>query len=104
MKFEIYDGAYVGTVEWSAPGQVSLEVRDDHDRSWFERYFEGEDTFLMGSVGFEEMALERRDSSEEAFTRAAINLAAYSYKVRDPSPEQPGDSRRDEARAAPEGG
>ena len=82
MKLEIYNGDYVGTVEWSSPGRVSLDVDDADQRSFFERYFRSEDSFLLGSVGFEEMALERRDSSREAFTRAAMQLSAYRYQVR----------------------
>jgi hypothetical protein len=87
VKFEIYNGGYVGTVEWSGPGNISLDVSDDRERSWFEHYFGSEDAFLMGSVGFEEMALEKRDSSQEAFTRAAMHLAAYRYSVRERSSE-----------------
>jgi hypothetical protein len=82
MRYEIYNGDYVGTAEWSAPGRVAIDVPDEEQRSWFERYFESEDSFLMGCIGAEEMTLERRDSSEEAFTRAALALSAYSYKVR----------------------
>lgn len=82
MKFEIYDGGYVGTVAWSSPGHVDLDVTDDERRAFFERFFETEDAFLTGSVGCEEMATERRDASAEAFARATFQLAAYSYTVR----------------------
>jgi hypothetical protein len=84
VRFEIYDGEYVGTVEWSAPGDVALDVRDDQERAFLERFFEEEDAFLTGSIGAEEMATERRNSSAEAFARATYQLAAYSYRVRDP--------------------
>jgi hypothetical protein len=33
-------------------------------------------------LGSEEIAAERRDSSQEAFSRALYNLSAYSYRVR----------------------
>ncbi|CAN5659280.1 hypothetical protein BH24ACT26_BH24ACT26_01180 [soil metagenome] len=93
MKYEIFNGEYVGTAEWSEPGRVAIDVTDPTQRTWFERYFESEDSFLSGSVGFEEMTIERRDSSQEAFTRAAFGLAAYSYKVRDPDPGRGRDDR-----------
>jgi hypothetical protein len=89
MRFEIYDRDYVGSAEWQAPGVVAVEVADEGRRSWFERYFSSEDSFLTGSLGFEEMAMERRDASQEAFTRASFALAAYRYRVR----------QRDRARA-----
>ncbi|MFN2488736.1 MAG: hypothetical protein ABR529_03140 [Actinomycetota bacterium] len=89
MRFEIYNGDYVGTAEWSAPGRVALDVADPAQRTWFERYFASEDSFLTGSVGFEEIALERRDSSRAAFTRAAVQLAAYAYRVRDVGSAEP---------------
>jgi hypothetical protein len=82
MRYEIFNGEYVGAAEWSAPGRVAIDVPDPAQRSWFERYFESEDSFLMGCIGSEEMTLERRDSSPEAFTRAALALSAYSYRVR----------------------
>jgi hypothetical protein len=82
MRVEIYDRDYVGSAEWQAPGEVRLDVEDADRRSWFERYFQAEDAFLTGSLGAEEFASERRDSSEQAFARATFNLAAYSYRVR----------------------
>jgi hypothetical protein len=82
MRVDIYDRNYVGSAEWHAPGEVRVEVADEGRRSWFQRYFQSEDSFLTGSLGAEEFASERRDSSEQAFTRATFNLAAYSYKVR----------------------
>jgi hypothetical protein len=82
MKAEIYDRNYVGSAEWTAPGTVRLELADETRRSWFERYFQTEDSFLTGLLGSEEIAAERRDSSQEAFSRALYNLAAYSYRVR----------------------
>jgi hypothetical protein len=81
MKFEVENGSYVGTIEWEAPGRVALEM-DEAAKSWFERYFGAEDSFMGGELGDEFMEMERRDSSEEAFNRAAYQLAAYSYKVR----------------------
>lgn len=83
MRFEIYNGTYVGAAEWSAPGHIELDVNDAGQRAFFESYFAAEDSFLMGEIGSEELVLERRNSSPEAFARAAHHLAAYSYKVRD---------------------
>lgn len=104
MRLEIYNGEHVGTAEWLEPGRVELDVPDAHQRTWFERYFEGEDAFLTGLVGSEEMALERRDSSPEAFARAAFHLAAYSYRVRDAQASHvtsPAGDRPEHGRAEP---
>ena len=82
MRFEIENGEYVGTAEWQAPGRVALDMKSDTDRAWFERYFRGEDSFMNGPVEAAEMWSERRDASKEAFTRAAFQLAAYAFTVR----------------------
>jgi hypothetical protein len=82
MKFEIENGDYVGTVEWQGPGRVSLDVADDHQRTWFERFFSGETSHMSGPVDSPEMSCERRDSSAEAFQRAGYELAARAYRVR----------------------
>ena len=82
MKFEIENGEFVGTAEWQGPGNVMVEMQDDRHQAWFENYFQSEDSFMTGSVECGEMAMERRDESAEAFTRAAHQLAAYSYKIR----------------------
>lgn len=82
MKFEIENGDYVGTAEWKAPGQVALDMRDDTQRTWFERFFTGETSHMAGPVDSPEMSCERRDSSEEAFQRASYELAARAFKVR----------------------
>lgn len=92
MKYEIFNGDYVGTAEWQGPGRVALDMDDDETRMWFEHYFTKEDAYLIGDVGFADgssMTAERRDSSEEAFERAAWSLAAYAYEVKR------GDGRRD---------
>jgi hypothetical protein len=81
MKFEIHNGEFVGTAEWVGPGEVALDMHDDRDRKFFERFFASEDTFLSGPVESAEMTMERRDSSAQAFQRAAFALAAYSYHV-----------------------
>jgi hypothetical protein len=81
MKFEIHNGRLVGTAEWVAPGEVALDIDDERDRAFFEQFFASEDTFLSGPVESAEMTMERRDSSAEAFQRAAFALAAYSYHV-----------------------
>lgn len=88
MKLESYNGEYVGTAEWQGPGEVRLEVPDEMQKAWFEGYFRSEDSFLTGPIGSEEMAIERRDDSREAFTRAVFHLAAFRYKVKD-DPEAP---------------
>lgn len=88
MKVEIYNGDYVGTAEWSSPGEVDIDISDAAQRTFFEHFFESEDAFLTGSVGDQEMASERRDASPEAFARAAFQLAAYSYTVRIPEEAQ----------------
>lgn len=93
MQFEIENGDFVGTAEWQGPGQVALEMEDTHKRDWFSRYFESEDSVMGGPVDCAEMTSERRDASQEAFQRAAIQLAAYAYTVR-----AKGDARRHEAR------
>lgn len=92
MKFEIENGEYVGTAEWTAPGQVALEMDDPKQKEWFANYFESEDAFLTGPVECAEMSAERRDASPQAFQRATYQLAAYAYKVR-----AEGDGRRAEA-------
>lgn len=95
MKFEFENGKYLGTAEWQGPGAVVVEMEDPTAKTWFEDYFQGEDSFMTGSVECDsEMAYERRDESEVAFTRAAHMLAAYSYKVRQ------GDSARRDAYSA----
>jgi hypothetical protein len=91
MKFEIENGEYVGTAEWRGPGEVALDMADPSEKTWFERYFSQEDASLGGPIGDERMSSERRDESEQSFNRAAFQLAAYSYKVRQ------GDGRRTEA-------
>jgi hypothetical protein len=82
VKFEFENGEYAGTAEWVAPGNVMIEMADPDTKKWFQHYFEAEDSFMTGPVDCAEMAMERRDESEEAFTRAALALAAYSYQVR----------------------
>ncbi|MFP5298057.1 MAG: hypothetical protein ACLGHL_03595 [Actinomycetota bacterium] len=95
MRFEFENGKYLGTAEWQGPGNVVVEMEDPKAKTWFEDYFSKEDSFMTGSVECDhEMAYERRDESEAAFTRAAQMLAAYSYKVRH------GDAARREAYAS----
>lgn len=92
MKYEISNGDYLGTVEWEAPGRVRLEVRDDRHKEWLERYFSQPDSVMAAAGNHEGMTYERRDESEAAFNRAAYQLAAHRYKVRQ------GDGRRHETR------
>lgn len=83
MKFELYDGEYVGTAEWQAPGRVALEVDDPDRRMWFETFFAAEDSTLNGPVEAATMTrAERGDSSQEAFERAMHRLAFYAYESR----------------------
>jgi len=82
MKLEIHNGEFVGTAEWQEPGKVAVEVDDPDERTWFENYFEGEEAYLGGSVDAPEMQVERRDSSQAAFDRAAEALRRYAYTVR----------------------
>lgn len=83
MRFEFTNGKHLGSAEWQGPGRVVVEMDDPEKRSWFERYFAQEDSYMGGSVECDgEMVHERRDDSPAAFTHAAHMLAAYSYKVR----------------------
>ena len=82
MQFEVQHGDSLGTVEWRGPGDVSVQMADPKQESWFSSYFEAEDSVMGGPVDCAEMSSERRDASQEAFQRAAFQLAAYAYKVR----------------------
>jgi hypothetical protein len=82
VKFEFENGRFAGTAEWEGPGRVTVEMDHPGQKQWFEEYFRGESAFMTGPVECGEMAHERRDESEVAFTRAAYALAAYSYRVR----------------------
>ena len=88
MKYEIINGDYLGTAEWEGPGRVKLDMPDGKHKQWLEHFFEGEDSVMGGAGEPEGMTHERRDETEAAFNRAAYQLAAYSYKVRQ------GDGRR----------
>jgi hypothetical protein len=83
MKLEIENGRFVGTAEWRGPGDVRVEMESPEDQAWFEKYFSTEDAFLSGPVECAEMSSERRDASEQAFQRAAFQLVAYEFHVRD---------------------
>jgi hypothetical protein len=87
MKYSIYNGKYVGTAEWSGPGDVTLDVDDARERSWLQRYFSREDCFLCGPVESAEMTVERGDASAEAFERATYRLSAFAYRVRAHDPQ-----------------
>lgn len=90
MRYEFENGDFTGSAQFHGPGQVTVTMTDPAKQQWFENYFQAEDSFMGGSVECGEMQCERRNESEEAFTRAAHMLAAYSYKVRQ------GDSLRHE--------
>lgn len=93
MKFEIENGKFLGTAEWQGPGQVALDMEDESQRTWFEQFYAEETSHMTGPMDSFEMTHERRDSSEEAFQRAAQELAARAYKVR-----AMGDGRRHNSR------
>jgi len=95
MRFEIENGAYVGTAEWTAPGTVTLEMDDPKQRSFFERYFHEEQTALGGAIDCPELQTERADTSEDSFERAMNSLAAYAYKVRRMDSSRTARPRRD---------
>jgi hypothetical protein len=82
MQFEVKHGDSSGTVEWRGPGDVAVEMPDPKQESWFSSYFQAEDSVMGGPLDCAGMSSERRDSSQEAFQRAAFQLAAYAYKVR----------------------
>ncbi len=82
VYYEIENGDYVGTVEWQGPGRVKLEMPDGPQKQWFESYFSAEDSVMGGAGEPEGMTLECRNETEAAFNRAAWELSAYSYKVR----------------------
>jgi len=85
MKHEIWNGSYLGTAEFVQPGDVRLEMEDAQSRTWFERYFGEEQTYLTGAVDCPEMTHERPADSEEAFNRSLGRLMAFNYDVRRPS-------------------
>lgn len=82
MRFEIENGDYVGSAEWQGPGQVALDIADDKQREFFQKYFTSESAFMAGLGDDANMVCERRDSSEEAFNRSLFELAGHAYKVR----------------------
>lgn len=83
MKYEIYNGEFVGTAEWEAPGRVALDMDDEELRDWFRAYFSREDTYLAGPVEAASMTeAQRRDSSEAAFEHATFALAGHAYSVK----------------------
>jgi hypothetical protein len=82
VRYEIENGDYVGTVEWQGPGQVTFEMPDGPQKEWFQRYFDTEDSVMGGAGEPQGMTHEKRNESEAAFNRAAWELSAYSYKVR----------------------
>lgn len=87
MRYEIFNGRYVGTAEWMGPGDVMLDVSDPEQCAWFEHYFATEDSVMAAAGDHDGMLLERRDASEAAFNRAMYQLAGYSDEVR-PSEER----------------
>lgn len=85
MKHEIWNGECLGTAEFVQPGEVRLEIDDPANRSWFERYFRQEQSYLTGAVDCPEMTSECPADSEAAFNRSLGRLPAYDYDVRRPS-------------------
>jgi hypothetical protein len=81
VKFEVFNGNYVGTVTWTGPHEVALDVPDETHRRFFERFFASEDSVMTGAMGTESMSSGRRDESEDNFRRAMYELVAYRYRV-----------------------
>ncbi|HYI46197.1 MAG TPA: hypothetical protein VE174_12140 [Actinomycetota bacterium] len=88
MKFEVQHGDHVAHVEWQGPGRVALEVEDESQKAFFERYFNTEQSYMAAAGNHEGMTHEKPTDSEAAFNHAMYQLAAYAYKVRQ------GDDRR----------
>ena len=79
MKFEIEDR---GTIEWQGPGRVEMDLKDEADRTFFERYFQMERSYMAAAGDHDGMVVERATDSEHAFNHAMWELAAHAYKVR----------------------
>lgn len=77
MRYEIFNGGCLGTVEWRGPGEVAVDVPYIEHRAWLERFFRAYDSVIVGD-GAQRMTLERRDSSEAAFNQAVYELAGYT--------------------------
>ena len=88
MKFEVQHGEHHATVEWQGPGKVQLEVEDEGQKAFFERYFNTEQSYMAAAGDHEGMTYEKPSDSEQAFNHAMYQLSAYAYKVRQ------GDDRR----------
>ena len=89
MKFEIFNGMYLGTAEWEGPGRVTVAIDDDRERRFFESYFTTEYPYLTGTVDCPGMSEERPDQDEAAFARALARLNQFDYRV------TPADEARD---------
>jgi hypothetical protein len=88
VRFEIENGNYLGTAEWTGPGEVFLDMPDGDEKRWLQRYFSGESVYLGGLVDCPEMIVERRDSSEAAFIHAAFELDKWACTVRVAEPAE----------------
>jgi hypothetical protein len=82
MRFEIENGNFLATAEWTGPGDVVLDMPECAEKRWLERYFAAEAVYLAGPVDCPEMVVERRDATEAAFTHAAYELGAWDCTVR----------------------
>jgi hypothetical protein len=82
VRFEIENGKYLGTAEWAGPGDVVLDMPECDEKKWLQQYFSEESVYLAGPVDCPEMVVERRDSSEAAFTHAAYELDRWACTVR----------------------
>jgi hypothetical protein len=82
VKYEMFNGKFVGTAAWSGPRNVELDMADSSHRSFFEGFFSAEDSVMGGPMGAETMTAGRRDETEENFTRSMFRLTAYGYHVR----------------------
>jgi hypothetical protein len=82
MRFQIENGNYLGTAEWAGPGDVVLDMPECDVKRWLQEYFSGESVYLAGTVDCPEMVVEKRDSSEAAFTHAAYELDKWAGTLR----------------------
>ncbi len=89
MRFEIHNGDFVGTAEWRGPGDVALDMDEEH-KAFFERYFHAEHSCIAPAGDHDGMKHQRPVDSEQAFNHAMWELAAYAYQVRQ------GDGRRNQ--------
>lgn len=77
MRYDVFNGDHIGTVEWRPPGEVVVEVDDADHRAWLERYFRGYGVVIASAGVVRHLGLEHRLRSERAFDEAVRLLAGY---------------------------